>query len=46
LIIHGLIFVEEIFGYVSKTVPSASGQDQHPVKKRDSQGQLIIGKIK
>jgi len=42
----GLISVEEIFGYVSKTVPSASGQDQHPVKKGDSQGQLIIGKIK
>ncbi len=42
----GLISVEEIFGYVSKKVPSASGQDQHPVKKGDSQGQLIIGKVK
>jgi hypothetical protein len=42
----GLITVSEIFGYVSKTVPSASGQDQHPVKRGESEGQLIIGKIK
>jgi len=40
----GLITVDEAFGYLSKTVPRASGQDQHPVKKGESEGQLIIGK--
>jgi hypothetical protein len=40
----GLITVDEAFGYLSKTVPRASGQDQHPVKKGESEGQLIIGR--
>lgn len=39
----GLITVEEIFGYLSKTVPAASGQDQHPIKKGVTEGEFIIG---
>ncbi|MCD4674400.1 MAG: caspase family protein [Desulfobacula sp.] len=42
----GLISVGEIFGYVSKTVPSASGQNQHPVKRGDLEGQFFIGRVK
>ncbi len=39
----GLITVEEIFGYLSKTVPNASRQDQHPIKKGVTEGEFIIG---
>ena len=41
----GLITVDEIYGYVSKRVPQATGQEQHPVKKGTVEGRLILGII-
>ena len=41
----GLIMVDEIYGYVSKRVPQATGQEQHPVKKGTVEGRLILGII-
>jgi uncharacterized caspase-like protein len=39
----GLISVDEVYAYVSAKVPAATGQDQHPVKKGDVEGQLFLG---
>ena len=41
----GLITVDEVYGYVSKHVPQATGQEQHPVKKGTVEGRLILGVI-
>jgi uncharacterized caspase-like protein len=41
----GLISVDEVYAYVSAKVPSATGQDQHPVKKGDVEGQLFLGVV-
>lgn len=41
----GLISVDEIFAYLSRKVPEASGQDQHPVKKGTSEGLLVLGQV-
>jgi hypothetical protein len=41
----GLITVDEVYGYVSKQVPQATGQEQHPVKKGQVEGSLILGII-
>ena len=42
----GIITVSELFGFLSKKVPEASGQDQHPVRKGVTEGELVIGLIK
>ena len=42
----GIITVSELFSYISRTVPDASAQDQHPVKKGETEGELVIGKVK
>jgi len=42
----GIITVSELFGFLSKKVPEASGQDQHPVRKGETEGELVIGHIK
>jgi hypothetical protein len=42
----GIITVNELFGFLSRKVPAASGQDQHPVKKGETEGELVIGRIK
>ena len=42
----GIINISELFGYISRKVPEASGQDQHPVKKGEIEGELVIGRIK
>jgi hypothetical protein len=42
----GIITVDELFAYVSRTVPRASGQDQHPVKKGEMEGELVIGRAR
>lgn len=42
----GLISVSEAYKYVSEKVPEATGQNQHPVKKGEEIGQIIIGKVK
>lgn len=42
----GIITISELFGFLSKRVPEASGQDQHPVRKGETEGELVIGRIK
>jgi uncharacterized caspase-like protein len=42
----GIITVGEIFSYLSQKVPEASGQDQHPVRKGEIEGELVIGRVK
>ena len=42
----GIITVSELFSYISHKVPRASGQDQHPVKKGETEGELVIGRVK
>jgi hypothetical protein len=42
----GVITVDEAFQYVSKTVPSATDQKQHPMKKGEMVGQMILGWVK
>jgi hypothetical protein len=39
----GQITVDEVYDYVSKNVPKATGQEQHPVKKGTVEGHLILG---
>ena len=39
----GLVTVDEVYDYVSKQVPQATGQEQHPMKKGTVKGQLNIG---
>ena len=41
----GVITVDEAYSYVSKNVPRATGQEQHPVKKGTVEGRLILGLI-
>ena len=41
-----IITVSELFSYISRKVPQASAQDQHPVKKGETEGELIIGRTK
>jgi hypothetical protein len=38
-----MITVDEAFGYLSKHVPLATGQEQHPMKKGQVEGKLILG---
>jgi|GEM_PF-2399872 len=40
----GIITVDELFAFLTRTVPHASGQDQHPVKKGEMEGELVIGR--
>ena len=42
----GVITVDEAFGYVSRRVPQATGQEQHPMKKGQVEGTLILGMSK
>ncbi len=42
----GIITVNELFAYLSHTVPKASGQVQHPVKKGEMEGELVIGRAR
>ncbi|HEY6085835.1 MAG TPA: caspase family protein [Nitrospira sp.] len=41
----GMITVDEVYGYVSKKVPEVTGQNQHPVKKGEVEGQLVLGYV-
>lgn len=40
-----IITVDEAYAYVSKHVPTVTGQNQHPVKKGEFEGQLILGRV-
>ena len=42
----GIITVSELFSYISRKVPEASAQDQHPVRKGETEGELVIGRTK
>jgi hypothetical protein len=42
----GIITVSELFSYISRKVPEASAQDQHPVKKGETEGELVIERVK
>lgn len=42
----GFITLDEIYRYVSIKVPQATGQDQHPVKKGEMTGEIILGVVK
>ncbi len=42
----GIITVSELFSYLSRKVPKASDQDQHPVRKGETEGELVIGRTK
>jgi uncharacterized caspase-like protein len=42
----GMITVDEIYRYVSDKVPQATGQDQHPIRKGETTGQIILGVVK
>lgn len=42
----GLITVDEAYRYVSTKVPQATGQEQHPVKKGEMKGEIILGVVK
>jgi uncharacterized caspase-like protein len=43
---NGIITLEEVYHYVSTKVPQATGQDQHPVKKGEMTGQIVLGVVK
>jgi len=42
----GVIKVDELYTYVSKGVPEATGQNKNPVKKGEVAGQLILGRLR
>jgi len=39
----GVITVDEVYRYVSTKVPQATNQEQHPVKKGEMKGQIVLG---
>jgi uncharacterized caspase-like protein/Tol biopolymer transport system component len=41
----GIVTVDEVYAYVSKKVPEITGQNQHPVKKGEVEGQLVLGHV-
>jgi hypothetical protein len=40
-----VVTVDEAYGYLSKHVPQATGQEQHPVKKGTVEGRLVLSVI-
>ena len=42
----GIITVDEVYSYVTKKVPEVTGQNQHPVKKGEVEGQLVLGYVR
>jgi hypothetical protein len=42
----GVVTVDEVYRYVSIKVPQATGQDQHPVKKGEVTGEIMLGVVK
>ena len=41
----GAIMVDEAYDYVARMVPEATGQTQHPVKKGEVEGDMILGRV-
>jgi uncharacterized caspase-like protein len=42
----GVVSVDEAYNYVAKRVAEATGQNQHPMKRGDVEGQLILGRVR
>jgi uncharacterized caspase-like protein len=42
----GVITVDEIYRYTSMMVPHATRQTQHPVRKGETTGDIILGTVK
>ena len=42
----GFIDVNETSSYLNREVPKATGQKQHPVKKGEAEGQVVIGRVR
>lgn len=42
----GMVTVDEVYAYVSKKVPEVTGQNQHPVRKGEVEGQLVLGQVR
>ena len=42
----GVITVDEVYRYVSTRVPQATSQGQHPARKGEVTGQIILGVVK
>ncbi len=42
----GIVTVDEAYSYVSKKVPDVTGQNQHPIKKGEVEGQLVLGQVR
>ncbi|MDL1968884.1 MAG: hypothetical protein LWW97_10170 [Deltaproteobacteria bacterium] len=40
------IDVNEISSYLNREVPEATGQKQHPVKKGEAEGQVVLGRVR
>jgi hypothetical protein len=43
---NGVITVDEVYRYVSIKVPQATGQGQHPVRKGETKGEMVLGVLK
>jgi uncharacterized caspase-like protein len=43
---NGFITLDEVYRYVSEKVPQATEQGQHPVKKGEMVGEIVLGEIK
>src|SRR5262249_7786381 len=41
----GLVSVGEAYRYVARRRPDATGQNQHPTKKGEMEGELILGRV-
>jgi uncharacterized caspase-like protein len=41
-----IITIDEIYNYVSQKVPAATSQNQHPVKRGEVEGQLVVGQVR
>jgi len=42
----GVVTVDEAYRYVSRMVPQATGQEQHPVKKGETTGEIVLSVLK
>jgi uncharacterized caspase-like protein len=42
----GIIDLDEISLYLNKIVPDKTNGDQHPVKKGEAEGQVVVGRVK
>ena len=42
----GVITVDEVYRYISTKVPQATGQNQHPLRKGETTGQIVLGVVK